>query len=286
MAIQRLIRSVAMAGAMAAGLAGCVPVNVAEDAFFWPDERLARESIVLQPDPPPTGAETLTLPYAHGTIAASRIRSTDAGRPLILFCGGNRFRREAAGGSAARKLAPFGDVLMFDYPGYGDTSGATDFANFRAVGGVMARTARAQADAEGRRLLVWGHSLGGIVCSEAAKAARADALVLETTTPGARATVENQVGLMRPFVRINIAPSLTSVDVPGLLDGYAGPIVVLEAGRDETLPPALSQKLTRELTARGHEVQRLVFPEAGHNDVGQQPDFNARVADALASPPA
>lgn len=283
MASRSLIRSVATAGAMAAGLSACFPVDVAEDAFFWPDARLAREGVVLPPGPPPAGAETLTLPYAGGRIAATRVRATDARRPLILFCGGNRFRRAAAGGEAARKLAPFGDVLMFDYPGYGDTSGATDLANFRAVGAVMARTARAQADAEGRRLLVWGHSLGGIVCSEAAKTARADALVLETTTPGARATVENQVGLMRPFVRIRLAPALAAVDVPGLLDGYQGPVVVLEAGRDETLPPVLSQTLTRELTARGHDVQRLVFPEAGHNDVGRQPDFHTRVGAALAS---
>ena len=122
------------------------------------------------------------------------------------------------------------------------------------------------------------------VCGPALTAvrARADVLVLETTTPGARAAVEQQAGLMRPFLRIALAPALASIDVPAALEGFEGKVVVLEAGRDETLPPALSRTLARQLEARGLKVERLVFPDAGHNDVGRQPDFESRVAAALA----
>ncbi|MDY6923622.1 MAG: alpha/beta fold hydrolase [Pseudomonadota bacterium] len=277
----RGLKLVFIAGA-AAALAACISVDVPEDAFFWPEARVAQQQVVLPSNPPPEGAETLSLPYVGGTIAATRVRAVTAPRPLILFCGGNLFRRSSAGGSAAAKLAPFGDVLMFDYPGYGETGGEADFAHFAAAGAVMAATARAQADAEGRPLIAWGHSLGGIVCTDAAVKARADYLVLETTTPGARAAINQQAGLMRPFVRITLAPALASIDVPAALEGFDGKVVVLEAGRDETLAPALSRTLARELEQRGVRVERLVFPEAGHNDVGRQPDFQARVAAALA----
>ena len=277
----RMLKLAAVAVA-AAVLSACLKIDVPENAFFWPETRLAQEKIIMASNPPPDGAEGLSLPYAGGMIGATRVRTTAAPRPLILFCGGNLFRRSSAGGSVGRKLAPFGDVLMFDYPGYGETAGEADFANFAAAGAVMAATARAQADVEGRPLIAWGHSLGGIVCTDAAVKARADILVLETTTPGARAAVEQQAGLMRPFVRINLAPALASIYVPAALEGYAGKIVVLEAGRDETLPPALSRALTRQLEARGLNVERLVFPDAGHNDVGRQPDFESRVAAALA----
>lgn len=269
--------------ATTAALAACVKVNVPERAFFWPNARVARENIRLPSNPPPADAETLALRYAEGPIGATRIRSADSARPLILFCGGNMFRRGSAGGYRAQVLAPFGDPLMFDYPGYGDTAGLDTFANFRAVGEVVADEARRQADAEGRRLIVWGHSLGGIVCSEAAQRVHADLLVLETTTPGARATVENQVGLMRPFVRVTLAPALDAIDVPASLRGYPGKIVVIEAGKDDTLPPALSRALARRLEAQGNRVERLVFPAAGHNDVGGQPDFRGRLATALAN---
>lgn len=277
----RIFRLATIAAA-AAVLSACIKVDVPEDAFFWPESRLVREQVVLAPNPPPAGAEDLSLPYPGGTIGATRIRGAASPRPLILFCGGNMFRRSTAGGSAARKLEPFGDVLMFDYPGYGATGGEADFANFSAAGAVMAATARAQADAEGRPLIAWGHSLGGVVCTDAAVKARADILVLETTTPGARAAVDQQAGMMRPFLRITLAPALSSIDVPAALEGYPGKIVVLEAGRDETLRPALSRSLVRQLEARGLRVERLVFPDAGHNNVGRQPDFESRVAAALA----
>lgn len=280
MMMSRLIRVTALIAATAA-LAGCVKVNVPERAFFWPDARVAQENITLPSNPPPAGAETLVLRYAEGLIGATRVRSADTARPLILFCGGNMFRRSSAGGYRAGIMAPFGDLMMFDYPGYGDTAGLDSFANFRAVGEVVADEARRQADAEGRKLIVWGHSLGGIVCAEAAQRARADLLVLETTTPGARATVENQVGLMRPFVRLTLAPALDAIDVPASLRGYPNKIVVIEAGKDDTLPPALSRALARRLEAQGNTVERLVFPAAGHNDVGRQPDFTARLTAAL-----
>ena len=279
----RMVRRAAGAALIAAAMAvsACLKVDVPENAFFWPEARLAQQNIVLPPNPPPPGSEALSLPYAGGVIGATRVRTALAPRPLILFCGGNMFRRGSAGGSAAARLAPFGDVLMFDYPGYGETGGVADFANFSAAGAVMAAAARAHADAEGRPLIAWGHSLGGIVCADAAVKARADSLVLETTTPGARAAVEQQAGMMRPLLRIRLAPALATVDVPAALEGFAGKIVVLEAGRDETLPPALSRSLARQLEARGLRVERLVFPEAGHNDVGRQPDFQTRVAAAL-----
>ena len=91
----------------------------------------------------------------------------------------------------------------------------------------------------------------------------------------------DQVGLLRPFVRVNLAPALASIDVPSSLDGFEGRIIVLEAGRDDTLPPALSRTLTQQLEARGHRVQRLVFSRAGHSDIGAQADFPTRMAEAL-----
>ncbi|MGQ3068388.1 MAG: alpha/beta hydrolase family protein [Brevundimonas sp.] len=274
-----LKRAAAVAAALA--LAGCVKVDVPERAFFWPDARLTSENIILPVHPMPAGSETLALRYGEGSIGATRVRSGRTDAPLILFCGGNMFRRSAGAGPRGEILAPFGDAVMFDYPGYGDTAGLDTFANFRAAGEIVADEARRQADAEGRRLIVWGHSLGSVVCAQGAKRVRADALVLETPTPGAKATVDNQVGLLRPFVRVNLAPALASIDVPSSLDGFEGRIIVLEAGRDDTLPPALSRALTQQLEARGHRVRRLVFPRAGHSDIGAQADFPTRMAEAL-----
>ncbi|MET3836323.1 pimeloyl-ACP methyl ester carboxylesterase [Brevundimonas sp. UYEF29] len=278
--IKRLSATAAAIG-LSTILAGCLTVNVPEGQFFYPDTRVQAEKLILAPNPAIPGAEILSLPFAGGAVAATRVRTGRADAPLILYCGGNLFRRGVSGAQVANELAPFGDVLMFDYPGSGDTPGQASFATYRDAGEVIAATARAQADAEGRRLIAWGHSLGGPICAEAARVIRADALVLEATTPTARAAVDSMVGLWRPIVRVQLAEALTTVDVPATLDGYSGKVVVLEASRDTTLPPVLSRKLAHDLRARGVNVERLVFARADHGDIPSQLDFVTRVGAAL-----
>mgnify|MGYP002037450470 CR=1 FL=1 len=134
--IQRLSALVGLA----ALLSGCVAVDVPEGEFFYPDARVRAEKMVLTPGPAVAGGEPLSLPYSGGAVAATRVRTGRADAPLILYCGGNLFRRGVNGAAVARELAPFGDVLMFDYPGSGDTPGHADFASYRAAGEAVSYT--------------------------------------------------------------------------------------------------------------------------------------------------
>ena len=278
----RLNSAAAAAVFLAVGLSACVQVRVPEGAFFYPNARLAAEGVDLQAGQPmPAGTESLTLPYAGGAVSASRVRGNPDG-PIILFCGGNMFRRATAGGDRAATLAPFGDVVMFDYPGYGETPGEATLANFRQAGAAVAEWTARTAAIEGREVVAWGHSLGGPVCTEATRMIAVDTLVIEASTPTARAAVNDQLGLMRPFVRVNIDPGLDSFNVVETLADYRGRVMILEAGRDETLPASLSRGMARDLAAEGVTVERLVFPEADHNNIRLQPDFRDRIAAALA----
>lgn len=272
----------AIALTLAIGLAGCIQVRVPEGAFFYPNARLAAEGIELQSGRPlPSDTEALSLPYAGGDVAISRVRGNPNG-PIILFCGGNMFRRAVSGGDRAAALAPFGDVVMFDYPGYGETPGDATLANFRQAGAVVADWVARAAAAEGRQVVAWGHSLGGPVCTEATRMIEVDTLVIEASTPTARAAVNDGLGLLRPFVRVNIDPGLDSFDVVQTLSGYDGRVLVLEAGRDETLPPQLSRQMAEDLIEHGVAAERLVFPQADHNNIRLQPDFQTRLSAALA----
>lgn len=260
------------------GLTGCVTVRIPEGAFFYPEARLAAEGIELESGRQmPADTQNLVLPYDGGSVAVSRVRGNPNG-PIILFCGGNMFRRAVGGGDRAAALAPFGDVVMFDYPGYGETPGEATLANFRQAGTAVAAWVAQMAATEGRRVAGWGHSLGGPVCTEATRLIQIDTLVIEASTPTARAAVNDGLGLLRPFVRVDIAPQLDSFDVVDALTGFPGQVVILEAGRDETLAPELSRNMARDLTARNVRAHRLVFPEAEHNNIRLQPDFQTRLA--------
>lgn len=274
---------IAAAAAISAG--GC-SVNVPENAFLYPDARIAAEKIELTPGPAmPESAQTLPLPYAGGQLATTRLSSAKGDQaPLILFCGGNMFRQSAYGGLVGEQLSAFGDVLLFDYPGYGASTGASDIASMKAAVATMAAHARTTADREQRRLILWGHSLGGTVCAEGAVNAKADVLVLETTTPSANAVVQETLGWKRVLVRVRLAQPLAEIDIPSTLADYPGQIIVLEAGRDTVLPPVLSRRLAQALTAKGRSVDHMVFAEAGHNDIHSQADFRSRMADVLTHP--
>jgi len=277
---QKALRVLAVV--LAVGSAGCVQVRIPEDAYFYPNTRLEAEGINLQAGRPmPMDREDLALPYEGGSVAVSRVGGNATG-PIILFCGGNMFRRATAGGDRAAALIPFGDIVMFDYPGYGETPGEATLANFRHAGRAVAEYVARTAAAEGREVLAWGHSLGGPVCTEATRLINVDMLVIEASTPTARAAVNDDLGLMRPFVRVTIDPGLDSFDIVQSLSGYSGRVLVLEAGRDETLPPALSRDMARDLAAEGVSVERLVFADADHNNIRTQPDFAARIAAELA----
>lgn len=264
------------------GLAGCLKVNVPEGAFLYPDARLTAEKIELPRGGPfPEGSRDLALTSADGRPVAAT-RTPGVAGALVLFCGGNMFRRSSVGAATAARLSAFGDVIVFDYPGYGGTPGPASVARFRAAGEAVADHAREIARTEGRRLIAWGHSLGGPVCAEAAARIEADALVLEATTPDARSAVMSAVGPLRLLARIRIAPALEAIDTPRALAGYEGRVVVLEAGKDDVLPPRLSRLLERRLRSADVDVVRLAFPAAGHNDIKGQTDFTTRVATALA----
>lgn len=270
-----------LAASITLGLGACVQVQIAEDAFFYSNERVAAEGMTLRAGASiPADAEVLSLPFEGGAVAASRVWGDPAG-PIILFCGGNLFRRSMAGGDTAATLTPFGDVVMFDYPGYGETPGRSDLASFRQAGAAVAAYVERAARAEDRRVVAWGHSLGGPVCAEATRVIHVDVLVIEASTPTARAVVNDSLGLLRPFVRVDIDPGLDSFDVVETLTDFHGEVIVLEAGRDETLPARLSRDMARDLREEGVDVERLVFSDAGHNTIRRQPDFRARLQAAL-----
>lgn len=265
------------------------------------------EGSVFRPQPHPEPAETAeqlsrwplaqlrgVVPSAearHGFLetGAGRIAYTvvskpgDEPRPLIVYCGGNSGDRTNSGVFYALKALPYGDVVLFDYPGYGDSPGEPSAEAIEAMAPSVARLA---ADLAGERPLVfWGHSLGGFICSRiASETAAADAVVLEATARNALEIAEAwRPWFTVPFVRLSIEDSLAAFDVAETLSGFHGPVLVLGARRDRTLPVRLSRDLVTALRTNGARVTYVEFPRAQHLDITRQPNFPGVAAPFFAS---
>lgn len=278
---------------------GCVPVSLEEDQVFRPrpvfdkaetpeDMRMDGEARLRHPDTIPeqlSGRAPATVSHYFVDLAGERIAVTrikaDSGapdEPLIVSCGGNAADRTSTGAYYAEKLLPWGEVLLFDYPGYGDSSGRADVASVRAAAQAMGRYLDTQA--AGRPLVAWGHSLGGFVCSEiAASSGEVDAVVLEATARNAEEAARGLTGAFGLFVRLNVSDSLRAFDIADRLEAFPGPILVLGAGADMVLPARLSRSLAQALQARGRAVTYREYPGAAHDQAALKPAFAQDGAD-------
>ncbi|MCA0240365.1 MAG: alpha/beta hydrolase [Proteobacteria bacterium] len=150
------------------------------------------------------------------------------------------------------------DLLMIDYRGYGKSSGrvgsqAELLADARAaLAAVMPRYA-------GRRLVIFGRSLGSGVAAELAAELQPDLTVL-----------------VSPYFSLQALASEIYPWVPGALLRYPlrsdqwlprikGPVLLIHGRRDELIAPAHAERLA----ALAPQARLLLLPDAGHNDLQQ-----------------
>lgn len=216
-------------------------------------------------------------------LAYTLVSKPGENRPLIVYCGGNSGDRFNSGVFFALKTLPYGDVLLFDYPGYGDSPGKPSASALAAR--APALQAIAVEHSADRQLVFWGHSLGGFICSRMARdTPSADGVILEATARNALEVGQAwRPWFAAPFVRLSVGDGLSRFDVADTLAEFRGPILILGAKRDNTLPVRLSRSLTESLRTRGARVTYVEFPRAEHLDISRQPEFPAAASSFFAS---
>jgi pimeloyl-ACP methyl ester carboxylesterase len=205
------------------------------------------------------------------------LRKITADEPLIVMCGGNATDRYNAGVSYGQKGLPWGEVFHFDYPGYGDSGGDTTAADFQLATSRVRDEAMRIAD--GRPIILWGHSLGGFVCGAMAEGLTGLAGVIFETSAISAADVAREwtPTALRGIVRPRVSPSLSGYDNAKVGTASGVPVLVLGAGQDKVLPPTLARRLARTLEEAGANVRYVEFPAAEHWNVPNQPDFKVQM---------
>jgi pimeloyl-ACP methyl ester carboxylesterase len=240
---------------------------------------------LLTPDDPPAAAH-LAASYVIEEASISRsgrtIGITRAHRPgnstVIIFCGGDGFHRSIEGGSVLGALARNADVVLFDYPGFGISTGtptpASILDNARAVDEYVASLSAAP----GQKRVLYGFSLGGVVAAQLASEQPVDGLVLEATSPDVASWARTQVPwFAKPFVHLDLEPDLARIDNVRALEGFRGRILVLAGKRDGRAPPSLSRRMAKALAAHGRMVELTEFAGAGHGEIYKSPQFQPTI---------
>jgi pimeloyl-ACP methyl ester carboxylesterase len=304
--------------ALIGGLGGCMEVNIDQGSVFapvafdaaaaqdsggvlrgerafadagaWSREWADRVERGLLTTPAPdfimTAVEHGRLEMDGGPgVAWTKLSREGEGRPLIVRCGGNASTRQNNAFVYGVAALPHGDVLLFDYPGSGETGGEATPVAFEALGEVLPQWVREQA--AGRTLVLWGHSLGGFVCADLARRLpETRAVIFEATARNPQEVAKAWTPWFAgPFVKINIDPGLAAYDNAKALDGFAGPVLVLGGTKDRTLPVQLARDLHAALEADGRDVTYVEFPDGVHSDFPGQANFPQVIADFFARVP-
>lgn len=223
--------------------------------------------IVFFPHPYPIGdwtpdrrVQDVSIDVAEGVRLHGWLAEPDSGPPreVVLFCHGNG--RNVT--TRRHNLELFRDrmgctVLVFDYRGYGKSTGRPTEAGVLADARAARRWLAERTGVAERDVVIVGHSLGGGVAVDLASADGARALILEGTFTNLPDVAEAHV----PFlpVRGAMRAGLNSV---GKIPAYHGPLLQVHGDADGVVP----YRLGRELHAAANEPKQFVtVPNGKHN---------------------
>lgn len=251
------MRTSVLAMVMGLLLAGCAQVRVTERHFIRPD---APGSVIEKRSA--SAATDLAVAGQDGAMLNGVLFEQPDARSTVLYFGGNMFHLDQHGDALLPTLGACGtNVAVFDYRGYGRSSGTPTVANMQADALAIFDAINARYPG---RVIVHGQSLGSFMAAHVAAARPVLATVLETTATSAKELVSSNIPWYAwPFVRIEMDPSLRQVDNRSAAARFRSPALVIMAGQDTMTPPRLGKKVFDAIPRQ--DKQLLLLEKAGHN---------------------
>jgi len=174
----------------------------------------------------------------------------------LLFCHGNAGNVSHRLENVAYLLQSGFQVFLFDYRGYGHSSGQpSEQGLYRDAAAAWAHLVE-RADTAVAPRIIFGRSLGGAVAVDLATHAKAGALIIESTFTSIRTLTRLVFPLPLPALPVKY-DSLSKI---GQLEM---PLLVIHGERDELIPFAEGQALFK---AAPEPKTWYPIPGAGHND--------------------
>ena len=212
------------------------------------------------------GRETVEQNIGGQTLRGYRYTGTDPGAPLLLFFNGNGMPTQRAD-MLYRQLASLGpSVVVFDYRGFGFSDGSPDVMGFRTDG--LDLYDRLLASAPGRRVVVFGVSLGTAMAAYIASERPVAGLILGM--PIASAAQELPVfGRLLGYPSSQLIEAVPSAEAKAIFDEVdlvarsRAPLLIVHGADDEVVPIAQGRQV---LAASASPQKRMVeVSGAGHS---------------------
>jgi pimeloyl-ACP methyl ester carboxylesterase len=251
---------------------GCAQMRVTERQFLRPDAPGTVADRRFDDEVGGKRIAPLSVAGQDGALLNGILLEQPNADRTVLYFGGNMFHIDQHLDALVPVLADCGtNVAVFDYRGYGRSSGKPTVANMQADALAIFDALNARFPG---RVIVHGQSLGSFMAAYVAQARPVLGTVLETTATSVPDLIDAQVPwYARPFLRLDIEPSLRAIDNRTAAARFTAPALVIAGGKDKTTPAGLGVQVFDAVPRR--DKQLLLLENAGHNDALQNREAGA-----------
>lgn len=228
---------------------------------------LLQARLVFFPGPPPRVDPAAFWPGAHGvefgTSDGERLHGwffpREGAAGAVLVCHGNAGSIEDRLGLARAFLDLGWAVLLFDYRGYGRSTGTpSEDGTYRDAEAAHEHLAHVEGFAP-ERIVLHGESLGAAVALELALRRPSAGLIVES----AFTSIPDMAAALYPFLPARRLARIR-YDNRAKVARLGVPLLVVHSPADEIVPFAHGERLF----AAAHEPKRFLRTGGGHNDGG------------------
>ena len=135
---------------------------------------------------------------------------------------------------------------------------------------------RRRASSEGRNLVICGHSLGAAIAGTVLSADVDGAILMATFTTMRDLVRASMPWYYRPFVTVNLAADLDTLNTTKAVAGYRGPLLIVAGQQDVTTPPGMARAIHDASATASVGKHLIIVPGADHDSV--QDAVETRVA--------
>lgn len=228
-----------------------LPEGLVSRFIYYPDP-----TWIATPDQLGLEAEQVQLTPEPGVQLHAWFFPHPAPLATLLFCHGNAGNVSHRLENVSHLTRTGFQVLLFDYRGYGHSTGQPSEEGLYQDGVTAWEHLVARSDTAGAPRLIFGRSLGGAVAVELATRVKADGLILESTFTSIRTLARLVFPLPLPELPVKY-------DSLAKIEGISMPLLAIHGERDELIPMSDGRAL---FEAAPQPKAWYAIPGAGHND--------------------
>lgn len=184
----------------------------------------------------------------------------------VLYFGGNGFVIETSYHIITTILRQNVDLLVFNYRGYGDNSGAPSIEGIKSDALAAYDFLAEKKDINPVNILLHGHSMGTFLASYTANLRNSSALILESPVTDLEDWSETVLPwFLKPFLKFEADSALLRNSNLQQIKKLDIPILLITGKDDNITPPQMAEKLYHNSASQKKYL--LIIENGGHNDL-------------------